>query len=171
VSFPASRANLTKAKKNRSTEVKAVKPQMTSLIDIMTILLVFLLKSFSAEGEIITPAEGLVLPESTAKKKPELALRISLTQKQLLVEGIPFASIKEIMERQGLVITELEVFLRDRRTATEKIAEGSTEVEFKGEVLIEADRKIQFKVIQKIMYTCGITGFSNFSLLVNKKET
>lgn len=171
MSFPASKTSWKKVKKNRGSTVRSAKPQMTSLIDIMTILLVFLLKSFSSEGEIITPATGLTLPESTAKKRPELALRIAITRNHLLVEGERIVGIKTMMKREGLVIPELEALLEDRRATTEKIAESSTSVEFKGDVLIEADRKVRYRILQKIMYTCGQIGFSNFSLLVIKKET
>ena len=169
--YPASKTNWKKLRKNKASTVKAVKPQMTSLIDIMTILLVFLLKSFSSEGEIVTPSKGLVLPESTAKKKPELALRIAITRRDLLVEGEKIVSLKKMMRRKDLIIPELERLLERRRAITEKISEGSTHIEFKGDVLIEADRKIRFKMLQRIMYTCGQIGFSNFSLLVIKKES
>jgi hypothetical protein len=38
------------------------RPQLTSLIDVMTILLVFLIKSFSVDGNLITPSDDLILP-------------------------------------------------------------------------------------------------------------
>ncbi len=44
------------------------KPQLTSLIDVMTILLVFLIKSFSVSGNLVTPSKDLVLPTSDSKK-------------------------------------------------------------------------------------------------------
>ena len=72
MSFPPSKLTGKKGRKNSQTKVEVPKVQLTSLIDIMTILLVFLLKSYSAEGEIFTPSKGLVLPQSTAKKSPEI---------------------------------------------------------------------------------------------------
>ena len=44
--------------------------QITSMMDMFTIILVFLLKSFSAEGSLLTNADNLVLPNSQSKKKP-----------------------------------------------------------------------------------------------------
>ena len=171
MSFPASRTKSKKLKKNRGGGVRVVRIQITSLVDMMTMILVFLLKSFSAEGEIVTPSKGLLLPESSAKKRPELALRISLTQQYVLVEGKAMLDIDEMMTRQELVIPELQQLLEERRKMTEKIAENSTTVTFKGDVLIEADRTTKFKVLQRIMYTCGQVGFSNFALLVLQKES
>jgi biopolymer transport protein ExbD len=149
MSFPASRSSTKKLRKNRGEPLKPAKLQMTSLIDIMTIILVFLLKSFSAEGEIVTLSKGLKPPESTATKKPEVALRLSLTKEDLLYEGTRIAKIDTIFQTDDLIIPSLLIM---------------------GDVLIEADRKVRFKMLQKIMYTCGQIGFSNFSLLVLKKE-
>jgi biopolymer transport protein ExbD len=171
MSFPASRTKVKKLRKGKGGDIKVVKIQITSLVDMMTMILVFLLKSFSADGDILTPSKGLTLPESTAKKKPEVALRISVTQQYLLVEGKALVNLEEMMGRKELVVPELAQVLESRRTNTEKIAENSTNVTFKGDVLIEADKKTRFKVLQRIMYTCGQTGFSNFSLLVLGKES
>jgi biopolymer transport protein ExbD len=170
MSFPASRSSSKKLRKNRGGPLKPTRLQTTSLIDIMTIILVFLLKSFSSEGEIVTLSKGLRPPESTAKKKPEVALRLSLTQNDLLFEGTRIATIDTVYQTDDLIIPSLLILLNNRRKMTERIAENSAQVEFKGDVLIEADRKVRFKMLQKIMYTCGQIGFSNFSLLVLKKE-
>jgi biopolymer transport protein ExbD len=73
MSFPVSKSKLKQLQKPRSKKnLKAIKPQLTSLIDVMTILLIYLLKSFSSEGEIVTVSKDLMLPESSAKKKAPL---------------------------------------------------------------------------------------------------
>ncbi|OGS37136.1 MAG: hypothetical protein A2293_15770, partial [Elusimicrobia bacterium RIFOXYB2_FULL_49_7] len=115
-------------------------------------------------------SKGLELPASTAKKKPEVALKVSISRDELMVEGQRITTLNKMMDREGLIVPELETILDQRRALTEKIAKHSTKVEFKGDVLIEADRQVRFKIIQKIMYTCGQSGFSNFSLLVLRKE-
>lgn len=170
MSFPASKTNRKKVTKGRGTGQKVPKLQITSLVDIMTILLVFLIMSFSTEGEVVTVSNDLALPESTAKKKPELALKISISKNDIMVEGQKIATLSDLSGSDELNVPELEALLSDRKETTERIARNSTNVSFKGEVLIEADRKIQYKTLQKIMFTCGQIGFSNFSLLVLKKE-
>lgn len=58
-----------------------VRPQLTSLVDVMTILLVFLIKSFSSEGSLVTPAADLVLPVSTSEETPRVRSSIEITKK------------------------------------------------------------------------------------------
>ena len=56
--------------KRRAQPVEA-KLNITSLMDIMTIILVFLLKSYSTEDIQIAPSDDLRLPSSSAQKPPE----------------------------------------------------------------------------------------------------
>ncbi|MFP4521323.1 MAG: ExbD/TolR family protein [Fibrobacterota bacterium] len=173
MSHPVSRVRKIKAKKSKQSRggaMEAPKLQLTSLIDIMTVLLVFLIKSFSAEGEIVTMTEGLVLPSSTATEKGKLATNVSVTKKSILVEGVEVASSKEAIESSEYIIPELASALSKRRALTRQIAENSTSMEFTGDIVIQADKKIKFRLLQKIIYTAGQEEFNNFSLAVIKKQ-
>lgn len=170
MSFPVSKASLIQVRKARaSKKVKGTKPQLTSLVDVMTILLIYLLQSFSTEGDIVTVHKNLVLPESSAQKKPELMVTIMVNNQFILAEGTPVAGVGDILTSDDLVIPELNSWLETRREATEKLSQYSSKVKFKGNVLIQGDRRIQFRLLKKIMYTCGQQGYNNFSLAVRKK--
>ena len=54
------------ARRRRNPE--DVKLNITSMMDMFTIILVFLLKNFSTEGNL-TPADNLTLPKSTVEKE------------------------------------------------------------------------------------------------------
>ena len=50
---------------------------LTSMMDMMTIILVFMIKNLDAEGQLLTQAENLILPVSTSKVQPkEVALTV-----------------------------------------------------------------------------------------------
>ena len=55
-----------KAKKHRRRRNPSMVLQITSMMDIFTILLVFLLKSYSAEGQLVRIAEAIKVPTSTS---------------------------------------------------------------------------------------------------------
>ncbi len=171
MSFPASKSNVSRIRKSRgSGQLKGFKPQLTSLVDVMTILLIYLLKSFSSEGEIITVSKDLILPESSAQKRPELMVTLVVNNNYLMVENSKITDIKSIDESEDLVIPELHEWLRLRREATEKIGMYSDKTKFKGDIIIQGDKRIRFRLLKKIMYTCGQQGYNNFSLAVRKKE-
>ena len=64
--------------------------QITSMMDMFTLILLFLLKSYSAEGSILTNADNLVLPNSSSHKKPiSVNLQLAVTNDMVLVDNIP----------------------------------------------------------------------------------
>ena len=171
MSFPVSNSNQKQLRKARTDKsLKAFKPQLTSLIDVMTILLIYLLKSFSSEGEIVTLSKDLMLPESSANKKPELTVVLTINNKYILSEKKYLTSVDKVLSTDDLVIPELSNWLQNRRKTTKEIEEHSTDTKFTGDITIQADKHIRFRLLKKIMYTCGQQGYNNFSLAVLKRE-
>jgi biopolymer transport protein ExbD len=169
MSFPASKSSIRPKKARGERRIKSVKPQITSLVDIMTVLCMFMLQSFSTENQIITETKDLVLPESSAKKKPELAVTLKVNGNEIVAEDKTVAEVPAVLASNDLIIPELYNWLQSRRAATEKISQYSTTTKFKGDVTIQADKRIRFRLLKKIMYTCGQQGYNNFSLAVRQK--
>ncbi|MBL8029463.1 MAG: biopolymer transporter ExbD [Fibrobacteres bacterium] len=143
------------------TQQKTAMPPLTSLVDMMTILLVFLLQSFSAEGQLVTPSKDLELAESTSKKSPKPSLMIEVTQNSVMVDGRVIVSINEIDTTQGLDIKILHDELTDIASLSDKEER---------EVIIQCDKNTDFKHLKKIMGTCARASWSQFSLLVVERE-
>jgi biopolymer transport protein ExbD len=170
MSFPVSKSRNKRLRKTRcSGEVKAFRPQITSLVDAMTIILIYLIQSFSSEGDIVPISKNLILPESTAKKKPERALTITVNNDMIMAENQFVANAATVLKSDELIIPQLHAWLLSRRETTEKIAQYSTTVTFKGTVMIMGDKRIRFELLKKIMYTCGQQQYNNFSLAVLQK--
>jgi len=144
--------------------------RLTSMIDMFTILLVFLLKSFSTEGQIMTVAKDLRLPESTATKPPQTASIIVVTPEWILLDGNRIVKTQEAVRAEGVLIKPLRAELTRLRELTERIADLSTGLEFTGNIVIQGDRSIPFEVLKKIMYTCGSVGYNNMLLAVTRKD-
>ena len=170
MSFPVCKSSGKKIRKSRTKTLKGSKLQLTSLVDIMTILLVFLVKSFSTEGNVMNIPNDIKLPVSSARKAPKPAVVISINNRYIVAEGEKITLVKNILENDNLLILPLYKWLEQKRNLTEKIAERSTKTAFKGNVTIQGDKKIQFLLLQKIMFTCGRTGYNNFSLAVIQEK-
>ena len=56
-------------------------------MDMMTIILVFLLKSFSATEVTVTPSSNLKLPMSVADKQPSVALNVVVAKDAIIVDN------------------------------------------------------------------------------------
>lgn len=142
--------------------------RMTSMMDILTVLLLFLLKSFVVEGEVITPVAGVELPESSSEVTPESAVVIAIFEDNIMIDSELVASVSAEIAEGDLVIEALADRLEATRARSEKIAaaRGEDPAQFAGRVAIQGDRNIEFAILQRVMYTCNVGGYENVSLAV-----
>jgi biopolymer transport protein ExbD len=156
-------------KRNRGIKTRSVHTplRLTSMMDILTVLLLFLLKSFVVEGEVITPVPGVDLPESTSKTTPSASVVIAIFDDNVMMDGEVVASVSDAIADEDLLIETLADHLDTARERALEIARrrGGSE-EFEGRVAIQGDRQIEFAILQRVMYTCSFTGFENISLAV-----
>lgn len=155
------------ARKHRKRETQ-VSLRLTSMIDMFTILLVFLLKNFSAEGQVITMAPDLNLPESTAQQAPEGSSIVAVTSDWILLDGKQVAAVAEVMSSSQLLIPGLSNELKKLRMISESVGELSYEMGFKGKISIQGDKEIPYQLLKKVMYTCGQMGYNDILLAVTK---
>lgn len=142
------------AEKNSGT----FKPQLTSLIDVMTILLVFLIKSFSVEGNLVTQSDNLTLPVSRSEVKPDPVMSLEISKKSLIAEGRVLTNNSSIVNSDSMVIPELLNWFSKRNDNTHEKRDNK--------IMIQSDREIEFNVVKRVMYTCSRAGYSDFSILV-----
>ena len=64
-----------------------------SLVDSLAVLLLFLRKSFLAEGAVMTPAPGVSLPESTSKTTPESSVVVAILDDKIMLDGRVVAQV------------------------------------------------------------------------------
>ena len=140
---------------------------LTSLMDILTTLLLFVLKSFVMEGEAVTPVPGVTLPESTSHATAQSAVVIAIFDDVVMMDGEVVAKVSKASRSRDLMIEPLADRLEAAREKSLEIARhrGETE-EFAGKVSIQGDRNIHFAIVQRVMFTCSQSGFENISLAV-----
>ncbi|MFZ5515404.1 MAG: ExbD/TolR family protein [Candidatus Zhuqueibacterota bacterium] len=156
---------ITRKKKRREVALK-----LTSMIDMFTILLVFLLKNFSVEGQIMSVAPDLNLPESTAQKLPITTSIIAITEESLMFDGRKVTTVDKVIKGTDLIIPELLAELQQIKKLSERVGEINTEMGFTGKISIQGDRELPYLVIKKIMYTCGKVGYNDMLLATIKPE-
>src|SRR5689334_11337332 len=134
--------------------------QLTSLIDIFTVLLLFLLKSVVVGGTVVTPYPGVKLPPSSAIAPFKESPVVVVARNQIVVDGAAVCPTDRVAQATDLKVPELEAALAAVRQKTETLAEraGSSR-KFEGRLILQADESIPFHVLQKVMYTSQTVGF------------
>ncbi|OGJ87608.1 MAG: hypothetical protein A2268_04170 [Candidatus Raymondbacteria bacterium RifOxyA12_full_50_37] len=169
-----------RSSRRRKSSAEA-KLNITSMMDMFTIILVFLLKNFSTQGQLVTPAKGLNMPISTIDSSAVQALDVEIsvnhrdpkTRKvekgKINVEGKTVVYLDEIKKQEGFLIPTLKDVLDKYYEEAEKAATMFGQ-EFKGQINIQGDTAMVYDVLTKVMYTCGQSGFPNMKLVVYRKE-
>jgi biopolymer transport protein ExbD len=150
---------------------------ITPMMDMMTIILVFLLKTFSASASTITFDENLQVPRSEAQLKTKLAVAVTITKKVILVEGDAVAPINAgrvdpTVKRDGengYYITPLVDILEKHAKREKKVAE-LTGQPFEAQLMLVADQTTPYRLLTEIIYSCGQAGYANYRLLVLKAK-
>ncbi len=147
---------------------KIAKMNLTSLMDVFTILVFFLLVN-SGSVEILDAPKEVTLPESRVETKPRETVVIFVSKDQVLVQGEAVALVADILNGEPEAIDPITWRLAELK---ENIVGPSTlAVAGSQEVTILADRSVPFTVIRQIMSTCTGEGYENVSLAVIHKAS
>lgn len=149
--------------RNHKRNKKVSVLNLTSLMDIFTILVFFLMVNQS-EFEVQN-TDTVDLPVSVAENKPDEQLTVLVTQDDILVQGRSIVSVANLKGLENDLIAPLQVELEYHagRTALAPGEEGRP-------VTIVGDKATAYSVLKKVMNTCVKAGFSNISLAVNQKQ-
>jgi biopolymer transport protein ExbD len=142
------------------------KMNLTSLMDVFTILVFFLLVN-SGTPEVLETPKQIVLPESAIEAKPRETVVIFIGKENVVVQGETVATIESIANMKGGQIGPII----DQLVRLEERIIGSSTKHVAGsqEITILADRETPFEVIRRVMSTCTSQGYSRISLAVIQK--
>ena len=141
---------------------------LTSLMDVFTILVFFLLVN-SASTEILETPKRITLPDSVVEEKPRESVVIFVSPEEVTVQGEAVVRVSDIVaaDRQNIApIAERlsELSAKIIGINTQNVAESQ-------EVTILADRSVPFSVVKKVMSTCTSQGYGRISLAVLQKAS
>lgn len=144
--------------------------RITSLMDVMTIMLLFLLKTYSVSGALMKPAEGLELPNSTVTQEPVKVLGLIITvdgvfedvavENRRMIEDVNALNDDSIVELSNLYAYLSQVQQRNRELGREE----------KRVLTIQGDRTTPYRWILKIINTCSAAGFEKIDFVVYKES-
>lgn len=136
---------------------------LTSLMDIFTILVFFLL-FHSSGSDVQEPPRDIHLPESVIESKPRETVQITVSPELVLVQGKAVIGTPELLDAESETVAEITERLEQLKRniigiSTKTVVEGR-------EVTILADKTIPFRALKKIMSTCTGSGYGKISLAV-----
>jgi biopolymer transport protein ExbD len=138
------------------------------MVDMMTMLVIFLLQQFSSTGEVMYMQKDIKLPDAQHGQLIEVAPVVAISAQQVVVTGVKVADIPDLDRDSGyLNIPALEERLRDEKKRWEFIHKQDPSSKWDGVVNIQADKGVPFRIVKRVMYSCGVAGYFsvNFAAL------
>jgi biopolymer transport protein ExbD len=165
-------------KKRKRREMLEFTLNVTSLMDVLTVLLFFLVKSYSVSQAALQTPQGLRLPASTAKGELEETVAVALTQKELRVNNQVLIKLdngkfppKEI-GKDGKTITALKKMLDAEYGKRNAVfaEEGSADNLPPGRVIIQSDKMLEFALVKYVLHTAAQAHYNDYEFVVERPE-
>jgi len=140
---------------------------LTPMIDFLFMIVVFLLMSFSASGEIPID-KNVKLPKAENTLDMVEAPMIAVNGNQILVDGTPAGSTRAVEEAGRMQrIDELFNLLKMKREQWKSIQGGSGKV-FPGVCILQVDQNVAALVVKSVFQTAATAGYPNVSFMVGQ---
>lgn len=162
----------------KQPEIEELGLNIYPMMDMMTILLVFLIQNFaSSSAANVVQSSELEIPRSTAETDVQPSLTITISASEIVVEGNQALSLRngqiDPSQKQGgsngFLVTPLLTVLQGHRDRLKMIAQSNGARPFRGEVQIIADRRTPYRTLIETIYTMGQAEFKAMRFVVLKK--
>lgn len=162
-----------KKRKEREAEGEIRELNITAMMDIMTIILVFLIKSYASSAVTMTASEDVRPPISSTRLTPKDTVAITITPKHVLVgdkSKVDLAnSAVKPSDLSGRLIVPLDAALK-KEVEKLKYIEERGGVPFTHELTVIGDRRIPYDLLMSVLYTAGQNELENYRFIVIQKE-
>lgn len=179
---PASMARY-KRELRRETNRKRFEPEInflniTAMLDMMTIILVFLLKSMSASSASIPQSSDLSIPKSVlTTEASQDGVAVLISKSQIVVDdnficqvpGDATHGVEGKFKRSGptdLYIVPLANALQSWRERDRQVRLATGKDPSASEAIIIADANTPYRLLVEVLFTLGQSEFARFHLMV-----
>jgi biopolymer transport protein ExbD len=154
---------------------------IVAMMDMMTIILVFLLKSYSASAINVNMSEHLAIPLSSTQLSPQENITVTVATNELSVNdkvvlrdgmqgGVVPAAAKEGGKADAFYIGALYDGLKKEVDKQKYIAQYNRNAPFTGRVNVVVDKKVPYRTLMEVLYTAGQAELGEYKFMVLKKE-
>ncbi|RLB39067.1 MAG: biopolymer transporter ExbD [Deltaproteobacteria bacterium] len=137
-------------------------------IDFLIVLVIFLLMSFSASGELVAQQPTITMPDADNTQQIEISPIIAVDERVITLDGTRVADTQT--QGQSAQVDRIEPLIQGLEAEKRKWEMIHPSEPFAGQVIVQADRNIDFRVVKKVMFSAASAGYGNVSFAVNQRE-
>ena len=132
---------------------------LTSMVDMFSLLVIFLLQSFSASPELVMVSKGVTLPSASTGSEMKDAPVLSLSDDGVYLDQKFVGKTEELLHNPGPLMTKLE----ELRVKWQKSHPNAA---FNGEINLQAHRELSSSLVAQFMGMLPSQNYSSIQLAV-----
>lgn len=175
-------------RRNKKRSVTAML-SLTAMVDMFTVLVIFLLQNYSATGEILYIPKEVILPKAQIVNELAPAIVVTVSGKEVLIDRTPIVSFAEVQAQSDWLIPALrdqvQLALQKAQADYEQklqtklqnvvdktLGQADEKKNAWKQITLQADKNIDFLSLKKIMYSiqAGGSGQINFAVTKEAKD-
>lgn len=170
---------LIKNKINKKLNLPEININIVALMDILTVLLFFLVKSFTVTSSTLTTADDIRLPTTIIDDKAKETITISLSKNELRFNNEILIKLKNgkfpasVIGSDSRTLLPLKKLLVKEDKKRRAVFAGMENSQFlpPGKILIQSDKDLPFKLLKYLLHTSATSGYKDFQFLVENKDS
>lgn len=145
--------------------------QITSLIDTLVIILVFMLMTIGSGSINLEVAPGVRLPSSINGAEVSQGVKVVAKNDGIYVDSEKIVTLENAITKSADISEKDKkingLFIKLSKLSEEsKAAAKNSNIKFEGRILLQADKSIPLKTIKQILYTAARAGYNDFKFAV-----
>mgnify|MGYP003351196263 CR=1 FL=1 len=187
---PGSSASGHRRGRARRLRSRAFGLQLTSMMDVLIIIVIFLLKNYGLSLMQVPQEDKLELPKSKAQDVFGEGIVLQIAQDQIKIDHETVLTFKGDFKEKKFELPEgamdpqnaghgiFAIFdvLKKKKEDFDTLASRAPDPvaaakKWNGDLLVQADKDVPYELIRNVMYTAGMAGYKQFRLTVQKQET
>ena len=158
---------------------------LTAMVDMFTVLVIFLLQNYNTTGEILYIPKEVVLPKASSVKELKPSHVVTISSKEILLDKDVVATFEDVKGTEEWEITKLKehlsaALLKSKAEAESKLqnkirdavettkGESTEEQNAWSKVTIQSDKDVDFLTVKKVLFTVTEAGAGEINFAVTK---
>jgi len=139
---------------------------LVPFIDFLIVLIVFLIMQFAASGELLTTVATITMPDAHNTESLEISPVIAIDANIVALDGNRVADTNTLA--QTAQVDRIETLIQNLETLKRNWSILHPAEPFPGNVILQADINIDYRVVKKVMFSAAQAGYTNVSFAVNQ---
>lgn len=161
---------------------------LTAMVDMFTVLVIFLLQNYNTTGEILYIPKEVVLPKAASVRELKPSHVVTISNKEILLDKDSVATFEEVKAAEDWNIQRLKDQLAEALLKSKAEQEGKLQNQIRdaveatrgeneqdpnawSKVTIQADKDVDFLTIKKVLFTVTEAGAGEINFAVTKVPT